>query len=72
MDSNTLTALSPLDGRYHEKVSQLRDIFSEQGLIQFRTHVEVRWLEMLAEHGNLAEMPRLSPDARKILIGIIE
>ena len=39
---STLTAVSPIDGRYGSKTSQLRDIFSEYGLIRFRVLVEVR------------------------------
>ena len=46
MKVSTLTALSPADGRYADKVSALRDIFSEYGLIRFRVLVEVRWLQM--------------------------
>ena len=72
MDSSALMAISPLDGRYQEKVNSLRAIFSEYGLIRFRVIVEIRWLEMLAEHGNLPEIPRLSPPAKKILDGIME
>ena len=39
-----LKALSPLDGRYNEKVTELTDIFSEAGLIRSRIAVEVEWL----------------------------
>jgi adenylosuccinate lyase len=72
MDSTALMAISPLDGRYQEKVSQLRAIFSEYGLIRFRVIVEIRWLEMLAEFANLPEIPTLSPYAKKVLNDIIE
>ncbi|MDP1941063.1 MAG: adenylosuccinate lyase, partial [Gallionella sp.] len=43
-----LTALSPLDGRYHGKVDGLRSYFSEFGLIRFRVHIEIEWLKALA------------------------
>lgn len=72
MDTCALMAISPLDGRYHEKVNNLRAIFSEYGLIKFRVVVEIRWIEMLAEHANLAEIPPLSPHAKKMLNDIIE
>lgn len=72
MDTASLMAISPLDGRYHEKVTQLRAIFSEYGLIKFRVVVEIRWLKMLAEYANLPEIPRLSPHAQKLLDDIIE
>ncbi|OGT37289.1 MAG: adenylosuccinate lyase [Gammaproteobacteria bacterium RIFCSPHIGHO2_12_FULL_38_14] len=72
MDIHTLMAVSPLDGRYHEKMNSLRDIFSEYGLIKFRITVEIRWFEMLIEYAELKELPRLSPHAKKILDDIIE
>lgn len=72
MDTAALTAISPLDGRYQDKVSQLRSIFSEFGLIKFRVMVEIQWLEMLIDHANLSELPRVSPHARKLLKDIID
>jgi len=72
MDTSPLMAISPLDGRYHEKLNQLRPIFSEFGLIRFRVIVEIRWLQMLASYADLPEIPRLSPHAQRILEGIID
>lgn len=72
MDTSALMAVSPLDGRYQEKVNSLRAIFSEFGLIKFRIIIEIRWLEMLAEVADLADIPRLSAHAKNILNGIIE
>jgi adenylosuccinate lyase len=72
MDTARLMAISPLDGRYQDKVNELRYIFSEYGLIRFRVIVEVRWLEMLAEFANLPEIPRLSGHAKHILTGLVD
>lgn len=72
METAALMAISPLDGRYQEKMNSLRAIFSEYGLIRFRVIVEIRWLEMLAEHGNLPEVPKLSSRAKAILNDIID
>lgn len=72
MDTSALMAISPLDGRYHEKMTSLRSIFSEFGLIRFRVMVEIRWLQMLAEFAELPEIPRLSPHAQRILNGIVD
>ena len=72
MDITSLTAISPLDGRYAEKLQDLRPVFSEYGLIRFRVIVEIRWLQMLSEHANLPELPPLSNHANQILNGIIE
>ncbi len=47
MELSSLTAVSPVDGRYGDKVSALRGIFSEYGLLKFRVQVEVRWLQKL-------------------------
>ncbi|AUL99241.1 MAG TPA: adenylosuccinate lyase [Pseudothauera hydrothermalis] len=61
MSAFALTALSPLDGRYHAKVSALRDHFSEHGLIRNRVRVEVEWLKALAAEPALAEIAPFSP-----------
>jgi adenylosuccinate lyase len=62
-----LTALSPLDGRYATRVAGLRPIFSEMGLIRLRVLVEVRWLQALAAHPGLPEVPALSRHAEERL-----
>ena len=64
MELSPLTAISPVDGRYGAKTWELRDIFSEYGLIRLRVLVEVRWLEKLAAHPGLPELQPLSEDAR--------
>ncbi len=53
---NTLTALSPLDGRYASKCDALRPFLSEFGLIAARVEVEVRWLQSLAAHAEINEI----------------
>ena len=55
-----LTALSPLDGRYHGKVDALRDYFSEFGLIRFRVLIEIEWLKALAAQSDIAEVAPFS------------
>ncbi|QFU00941.1 Adenylosuccinate lyase [Halomonas sp. THAF5a] len=60
---SALTALSPVDGRYASKAADLREHFSEFGLIRARVIVEIRWLECLAEHPQITEVPRLSAEA---------
>ncbi len=72
MNHTTLTAISPLDGRYQEKVRALRPIFSEFGLMKFRVLVEIRWLLHLCENAALPELPKLPADAKKILENIID
>ncbi|PTQ89198.1 adenylosuccinate lyase [Agitococcus lubricus] len=64
---STLTALSPIDGRYASKVDSLRPWFSEFGLIRARVTVEVRWLQQLSNHPKIAEVPAFSADANTFL-----
>ena len=66
-----LSAVSPLDGRYAEKIAPLRDVFSEFGLIARRVTVEVRWLQSLAAHQEIAEVPPLSDEAQQQLNDIV-
>ncbi len=53
---NTLTALSPLDGRYHGKVEALRGYFSEFSLIRYRVLIEIEWLKALAAQDGIPEI----------------
>lgn len=69
---NTLTAVSPLDGRYSDKMNHLRPIFSEYGLMRFRTLVEVRWLQTLSKHAELPELPPLSCHAHDLLSALVD
>ena len=70
MELSTLTAVSPVDGRYGSKSADLRPIFSEFGLIRHRVLVEVRWLQALADEPGIPEVPHLSAHARNLLDGI--
>ena len=72
MQLSALTAISPIDGRYGSKTTSLRPIFSEYGLIRARVEVEVRWLQQLAKHPEIAEFPSLSDSANALLNDIIE
>lgn len=72
MDPSPLTALSPLDGRYHSKVASLRTIFSEFGLIRRRVQVEVAWLRALSENTQIPEVHALSAQAAGFLDELVE
>ena len=65
MDLSSLSAVSPLDGRYGSKTADLRDVFSEFGLIKRRVLVEIRWLQCLAAHEGIEEVPALSASASR-------
>ena len=68
---NSLTALSPLDGRYEKKTAALRPLFSEYGLIRLRVLVEVRWLLALSEQRKIKEVPPFSAATQKLLNNIV-
>ncbi len=70
MELSALTAITPIDGRYGSKCADLKSIFSEFGLIKARVLVEVRWLQALADHSGIPEVPLLSQEARDILEGL--
>jgi len=71
MNLSELTALSPVDGRYAGKTSDLRQFFSEYGLIKHRVFVEVRWLQALANEPAIAEVPQFSESANQHLEAIL-
>lgn len=71
MELSSLTAVSPVDGRYGDKVTPLRGIFSEYGLLKFRVEVEVRWLQKLAACAEIKEVPAFDADANAFLDAIV-
>jgi len=64
MNLTSLSAISPIDGRYADKTFKLREIFSEYGLIRYRVLVEIRWLEALSAEAAIPEGPQRSASAR--------
>jgi adenylosuccinate lyase len=72
MKISTLKALSPADGRYSTKVTGLRDIFSEYGLIRYRVLVEIRWLQCLADEPQIAELQPLTSVMKDVLNNIVD
>jgi adenylosuccinate lyase len=71
MELSALTALSPTDGRYASKTAALRPWFSEYGLIYHRVLVEIRWLQMLAAHPQISEVPAFSTETNAFLESIL-
>ncbi len=72
MELTSLTAISPVDGRYGSKAAELREIFSEYGLIKYRTTVEVRWLQKLAATPEIEEVPEFSVETQELLNRIVD
>jgi adenylosuccinate lyase len=71
MTFSTISALSPLDGRYAGKLNALRPLMSEQGYMHRRVQVEVAWFIALSDCG-FAEFKPLSPGARTYLMGLVK
>ena len=67
MTFDNIMAISPIDGRYSNKCAELREVFSEYGLIKRRVLVECTWLEALCKNPSIKECKRLSASERKAL-----
>jgi adenylosuccinate lyase len=72
LDATSLLALSPLDGRYARKAAPLRNYLSEYALIRYRTLIEVRWLQHLADEPSIAELESLEPPIKDVLNQIVD
>ena len=66
-----ITALSPLDGRYHNKVETLRIYFSEFALIRYRVQIEVEWLKALSNEPAIIEILPFSSNTSAFAFGPI-
>ena len=64
---SSLTAISPLDGRYGDKTAQLRQIVSEYGLIYYRLTVEIHWLIVLSHCDEITELSPITDAEKKFL-----
>jgi adenylosuccinate lyase len=71
MALSTISALSPLDGRYAARLAPLRPLMSEHGYMHKRVQVEVCWFIALSDAG-FAEFKALSPGARTYLLGLVK
>ena len=69
---SSLTAITPLDGRYASQVDALRPYFSESGLMRFRVQVEVEWLIALAAEPAIVELPPFSPATITLLRNLVQ
>jgi adenylosuccinate lyase len=72
MRLDSLTAISPIDGRYAAKTASLRPVFSEYGLIYHRLMVEVRWLQTLSRTADISEVAQFSAAANALLDSIVQ
>ena len=70
LELDALTAISPIDGRYAGKCAELREVFSEFGLVKRRVLVECAWLEALCDAKEIRECKSLTAAERKALRAI--
>ncbi len=71
MSFSSISAISPLDGRYAAKLAALRPLMSEQGYMHRRVQVEVAWLIALSDAG-FVEFKPLTGGARTYLNGLVK
>ena len=71
MTLSTISALSPLDGRYASRLAPLRPLMSEQGYMHRRVQVEICWFIALSDAG-FQEFKALTPGARTYLLGLVK
>ncbi|XP_021736927.1 uncharacterized protein LOC110703426 [Chenopodium quinoa] len=69
---SSLTALSPLDGRYWNKVKELAPFMSEYGLIRYRVIVEIKWLMMLSQIPEVNEVPSFTNETHQYMQSLID
>ncbi len=66
-DLHPISNISPIDGRYANKVLPLRNTFSEYGLIAKRVEVEVEWLISLSENNTISELENFNDETKQAL-----
>lgn len=68
---SALTAVSSIDGRYRNKCADLSPYFSEFALIKYRTLVEIRWLQSLAQNEEIPEVPPINQAGNLFLDSLV-
>lgn len=68
---SSLTAISPIDGRYNKQVTSIKKVFSEYALIKFRLEIEIKWLKKLSSIKTIKEVHTFSKEEILFLDKII-
>ena len=68
----SLRAISPIDGRYAEKLDALRPYLSEWALMKYRLDVEARWLRALSEHEGISHVRAFTAAEGQALRGMVD
>lgn len=72
MSTHALLAISPIDGRYASKTSDLNAYFSEYALFKYRLLIEIKWFIALAQNDQIKEIPLISEKNQKALLDLFE
>jgi adenylosuccinate lyase len=72
MKLDTLSSISPLDGRYNQATNDLRQYFSEYALIKYRIKIEIEWFIHLSEQKSIVNLPKLSIKDTSYIIDLVE
>jgi adenylosuccinate lyase len=70
MQLNPLTAITPLDGRYRDKLEELAELTSEYGLQRYRVRIELEWFLHLANEPAIVELPTPSAATQRAIAAI--
>lgn len=65
--NNALKAISPIDGRYSSKLDDIKEIFSEYGLLRHRLLVEIDWIKKLSQSVDIKEVLEFDSSANTLL-----
>ena len=69
MNLNSLTAITPIDGRYANKTTDLQEFFSESGLIKYRVMIEIEYFIALC-NSNILQLSHFPSDKYSALRGL--
>ncbi|MBM23707.1 MAG: adenylosuccinate lyase [Gammaproteobacteria bacterium] len=72
MKKHQLQTLSPIDGRYADKCTAIRDLFSEESLIRYRVITEIRWLQFLAQEKEISHISSIPETTNYAMENIID
>lgn len=72
MSFSFLHSISPIDGRYSDRLKELRDIFSEFSLLKYRLKIEILWISKLSQCPFIKELQEFDKNTQRFLKNIID
>ena len=71
MSDTNLYNISPVDGRYANKLQPITEFFSEYALFKYRLEVEILWLNALSKDISITELPEFTSEEQQYLHNLI-